>query len=56
MAIGKFTAIKLQDLLGSGLLFTILGGALFVSCPFISYIQRNREKWREAQQLRGYQF
>ncbi|KAI7850930.1 major facilitator superfamily domain-containing protein [Circinella umbellata] len=46
LAAGRFTAIELQNLIGSGILYTILGGLLIFTIPFITYIQCNSLKWQ----------
>ncbi|KAI9248257.1 major facilitator superfamily domain-containing protein [Phascolomyces articulosus] len=45
-AIGRLWAIDLQNLVGIGILYTIFGGILLSTCPFVTYIQIKRKKWQ----------
>ncbi|KAI8148471.1 major facilitator superfamily domain-containing protein [Fennellomyces sp. T-0311] len=45
---GTLWATDLQNLLGAGVLYTVLSSILLITSPFVTYIQRNRERWRKA--------
>ncbi|KAI9496532.1 major facilitator superfamily domain-containing protein [Zychaea mexicana] len=50
MTLGILWGTDLQDVLGCGVLYTILGSILLVTSPFVTYIRRNSEKWKRARE------
>ncbi|KAI9270780.1 major facilitator superfamily domain-containing protein [Phascolomyces articulosus] len=46
-AAGSLWGTNLENIAGSGIFYTVLGGILLITSPFIIYIQRNYKKWQE---------
>ena len=50
MAVSRFSTIELQNIMGCGILYTIIGGVVLLTSTYITYIQRNRSKWQKKRE------